>query len=83
MNEVQVPQLGWVPGGKSSSGRYFSEYSIGHTGFTGTSIRIDFDKSLGGCFLYLWCTIIRISKTRCNSNFHNDSVTAREQVCKA
>jgi len=39
--------LGWgTPDGKSSSGQYFSENSIGHTGFTGTSIWIDFDKNL-------------------------------------
>lgn len=34
--------LGWdVAQGKSSSGEYFSEQSVGHTGFTGTSIWID------------------------------------------
>ncbi len=34
--------LGWdVAQGKSSSGEYFSETSVGHTGFTGTSIWID------------------------------------------
>ncbi len=44
--------LGWgTPGGKSSSGQYFSENSIGHTGFTGTSIWIDFDKNLVGILL--------------------------------
>ena len=44
--------LGWgTPSGKSSSGQYFSENSIGHTGFTGTSIWIDFDKKLVGILL--------------------------------
>lgn len=44
--------FGWgTPNEKSSSGRYFSEYSIGHTGFTGTSIWIDFDKNLVGILL--------------------------------
>ena len=34
--------LGWdVPSENSSAGRYFSNASIGHTGFTGTSIWID------------------------------------------
>jgi CubicO group peptidase (beta-lactamase class C family) len=34
--------LGWdVAQGRSSSGDYFSETSVGHTGFTGTSIWID------------------------------------------
>ncbi|MDO9548306.1 MAG: serine hydrolase [Candidatus Marinimicrobia bacterium] len=52
MNEVRVPRLGWgTPGGKSSSGRYFSKNSIGHTSFTGTSIWIDFDKNLAGILL--------------------------------
>jgi CubicO group peptidase (beta-lactamase class C family) len=39
--------LGWdTPGGKSSSGRYFSTSSFGHTGFTGTSIWADPEKNL-------------------------------------
>jgi beta-glucosidase-like glycosyl hydrolase/CubicO group peptidase (beta-lactamase class C family) len=39
--------LGWnVPTQPSSSGRYFSTQSIGHTGFTGTSIWIDPQKEL-------------------------------------
>ncbi len=39
--------LGWnVPTEPSSSGRYFSKQSIGHTGFTGTSIWIDLHKKL-------------------------------------
>jgi len=39
--------LGWnVPTGRSSSGQYFSKQSIGHTGFTGTSIWIDPTKEL-------------------------------------
>ncbi|HET8654447.1 MAG TPA: serine hydrolase [Longimicrobiaceae bacterium] len=34
--------LGWdTPSGKSSSGQFFSPWSFGHTGFTGTSIWID------------------------------------------
>ena len=39
--------LGWnVPTEPSSSGRYFSKQSIGHTGFTGTTIWIDPQKEL-------------------------------------
>lgn len=39
--------LGWtVPTGESSSGRYFSARSFGHTGFTGTSLWIDPEKQL-------------------------------------
>ena len=39
--------LGWnVPTEPSSSGRYFSKQSIGHTGFTGASIWIDPQKAL-------------------------------------
>jgi CubicO group peptidase (beta-lactamase class C family) len=39
--------LGWnVPTPDSSSGRYFSPRSFGHTGFTGTSLWVDADKQL-------------------------------------
>ena len=39
--------LGWnVPTQRSSSGRFFAKQSIGHTGFTGTSIWIDPTKEL-------------------------------------
>ncbi len=39
--------LGWdVSTGESSSGRYFSRNSFGHTGYTGTSIWIDPEKQL-------------------------------------
>jgi beta-N-acetylhexosaminidase len=44
--------LGWnVPTERSSSGKYFSKQSIGHTGFTGTSIWIDPTKNLFVVFL--------------------------------
>ena len=38
--------LGWdtPTRGASSSGRYFSENSVGHLGFTGTSLWIDLDR---------------------------------------
>jgi beta-glucosidase-like glycosyl hydrolase/CubicO group peptidase (beta-lactamase class C family) len=39
--------LGWmVPTANSSSGRYFSPNSFGHTGYTGTSIWVDPEKRL-------------------------------------
>ncbi len=39
--------LGWdVPVAPSSSGRYFSERTYGHTGFTGTSLWIDPEREL-------------------------------------
>ena len=39
--------LGWdVPTAPSSSGRYFSPQSFGHTGFTGTSLWIDPERQL-------------------------------------
>jgi CubicO group peptidase (beta-lactamase class C family) len=40
--------LGWdvAQGERSSAGDYFTEKSIGHTGFTGTSIWIDPDRDL-------------------------------------
>lgn len=39
--------FGWdVPTGNSSSGRFFSASSFGHTGFTGTSIWIDPERDL-------------------------------------
>jgi len=39
--------LGWdTPSGRSSAGRYFSTRSFGHTGWTGTSLWIDPERSL-------------------------------------
>ena len=39
--------LGWdTPTEPSSSGKFFSAHSIGHLGYTGTSLWIDFDKDL-------------------------------------
>ena len=39
--------LGWdTPSGESSAGRHFSTRSFGHTGYTGTSIWIDPERSL-------------------------------------
>ncbi|CAN5709612.1 hypothetical protein BH23GEM6_BH23GEM6_22950 [soil metagenome] len=39
--------IGWdTPSGRSSAGRYFSTRSFGHTGWTGTSLWIDPERSL-------------------------------------
>src|SRR5690606_39218149 len=39
--------LGWdTPAERSSAGRFFSEASYGHTGYTGTSMWIDPEKDL-------------------------------------
>jgi serine-type D-Ala-D-Ala carboxypeptidase len=39
--------LGWdTPSGESSSGRHFGRHSIGHLGYTGTSLWIDLERGL-------------------------------------
>lgn len=54
--------LGWdVPEEPSSSGRYFSPASFGHTGFTGTSLWIDPERKL---FVVLLTN--RVNPTRAN-----------------
>jgi beta-N-acetylhexosaminidase len=54
--------LGWdVPSEPSSSGRYFSAQSFGHTGFTGTSLWIDPERRL---FVILLTN--RVHPTRAN-----------------
>jgi CubicO group peptidase (beta-lactamase class C family) len=55
--------LGWdTPSDRSSSGHYFSARSFGHTGFTGTSIWIDPERSL---FVVLLTN--RVNETRQNN----------------
>ncbi len=50
--QVRTPSSSWALGwdtptkGNSTSGRYFSSESIGHTGFTGTSIWIDLKRKV-------------------------------------
>ena len=57
-----VRTLGWdVPEEPSSSGRYFSAASFGHTGFTGTSLWIDPERKL---FVVLLTN--RVNPTRAN-----------------
>jgi len=60
--------LGWdTPSKKnSSSGNYFSSSSVGHTGFTGTSIWIDLEKKITVIFL-----TNRIHPSRSNETIRN------------
>lgn len=66
---------GWdTPSGQSSAGHYFSARSFGHTGFTGTSIWIDPERSL---FVILLTN--RVNETRQN----NRHVPLRRDVADA
>ena len=60
--------LGWDTPSKnnSTSGNYFSSNSIGHTGFTGTSIWIDLEKNITVIFL-----TNRIHPSRSNEKIRN------------
>ena len=63
--------LGWnVPTERSSSGHYFSKQSIGHTGFTGTSIWIDPAKEL--------FVVLLTNAARVHAN-HEDDLIRRVQ----
>ena len=54
--------LGWdTPSGRSSGGSNISANSIGHTGFTGTSLWIDFDRGV-----YFMLLTNRVHPTRTN-----------------
>ena len=67
--------LGWdTPSDQSSSGRFFSARSFGHTGFTGTSMWVDPEKSL---FVILLTN--RVNATRQN----NRHVPLRRDVADA
>lgn len=62
-NEHSSRALGWdTPSGASSAGRFFSQRSFGHTGFTGTSIWMDPER---GLFVILLTN--RVNPTRNNS----------------
>ncbi len=52
-NSVQDDRaLGWdMPSRPSSSGQFFSAHSVGHLGYTGTSLWIDFEKQLAVALL--------------------------------
>ena len=67
--------LGWdSPEGGSSAGQFFSPWSFGHTGFTGTSIWIDPEKDL-----FVVVLTNRVNPTRSN----NRHVQLRRDVADA
>jgi beta-N-acetylhexosaminidase len=71
--------LGWVvPTEGSSSGRYFSAHSYGHTGFTGTTIWIDPERQL---FVVLLTN--RVNPTRENMKIAQVRPAVHDAVMKA
>jgi beta-N-acetylhexosaminidase len=71
--------LGWdVPVEPSSSGRYFSPRSFGHTGFTGTSLWIDPDRDL---FVILLTN--RVNPTRANDAIRQVRPALHDSVIEA
>jgi beta-N-acetylhexosaminidase len=71
--------LGWdVPSEASSSGRYFSADSFGHTGFTGTSLWIDPDRQL---FVILLTN--RVHPTRANERIRQVRPAVHDAVFEA
>jgi CubicO group peptidase (beta-lactamase class C family) len=70
---------GWnVPTPDSSSGRYFSPRSYGHTGFTGTSIWVDPDRQL---FVVLLTN--RVNPTRQNEKIQQVRPVLHDAVVEA
>ena len=71
--------LGWdVPSDRSSSGRYFSAGSFGHTGFTGTSLWIDPQRKL---FVVLLTN--RVHPTRANEKIREVRPALHDAVIEA
>jgi len=71
--------LGWdVPSEPSSSGRYFSARSFGHTGFTGTSLWIDPDRKL---FVILLTN--RVHPTRANEKIRQVRPALHDAIFEA
>jgi beta-glucosidase-like glycosyl hydrolase/CubicO group peptidase (beta-lactamase class C family) len=71
--------LGWdTPSGQSSSGRYFSKNSFGHTGFTGTSIWIDPEREVFAILL-----TNRVHPTRDNQQIREVRPAFYDAVMKA
>ena len=71
--------LGWnVPTPNSSSGRYFSPRSFGHTGYTGTSMWIDPDKQL---FVVLLTN--RVHPTRQNDKIQQVRPAVHDSIVEA
>jgi len=71
--------LGWdVPSEPSSSGRYFSARSFGHTGFTGTSLWIDPQRKL---FVILLTN--RVHPTRFNEKIRQVRPSLHDAIFEA
>jgi beta-N-acetylhexosaminidase len=71
--------LGWdVPEEPSSSGRFFSAASFGHTGFTGTSLWIDPDRKL---FVILLTN--RVNPTRANEKIRQVRPALHDAIFQA
>ena len=71
--------LGWdVPTEPSSSGRYFSRQSFGHTGFTGTSFWIDPSRRL---FVILLTN--RVNPTRANEKIREVRSALHDAIVEA
>ena len=71
--------LGWdVPEDPSSSGRYFSAKSYGHTGFTGTSLWIDPERKL---FVVLLTN--RVNPTRANDKIRQVRPALHDAIVQA
>jgi CubicO group peptidase (beta-lactamase class C family) len=71
--------LGWdVPVAPSSSGRYFSKESYGHTGFTGTSLWIDPEREL---FIVLLTN--RVHPTRANNKIRQVRPALHDAIVEA
>ncbi len=71
--------LGWdVPSEPSSSGRYFSDQSFGHTGFTGTSLWIDPERRL---FVILLTN--RVHPTRTNEKIREVRPALHDAIFEA
>jgi beta-N-acetylhexosaminidase len=71
--------LGWdVPEDPSSSGRYFSARSYGHTGFTGTSLWIDPERKL---FVVLLTN--RVNPTRANDKIRQVRPALHDAIMQA
>ncbi len=70
--------LGWdTPTGKSSAGTLFSRNSIGHLGFTGTSVWIDLDKEIIVILL-----TNRVHPNRKNSKIRDFRPLVHDQIVK-
>ena len=71
--------LGWdVPADPSSSGRYFSPKTFGHTGFTGTSLWIDPERQL---FVILLTN--RVHPTRANEKIRQIRPALHDAIIEA